>query len=105
MWDAPGGFVHEGERPEDAVVRELREEAGVDVELRDFLGVHVDEYCDAHGPRATLNLYWTASISAGIPEPADDVDDLRWFARTGLPPESEIAFPNVAAVLAAWAAR
>jgi 8-oxo-dGTP diphosphatase len=104
-WDAPGGFVHEGEHPENAVVREIREEAGVEVELRDFLGVHVDDYRDAHGLRKTLNLYWTAAISAGTPEPADDVVELRWFSRSELPPPDELAFPNVATVIAAWAER
>jgi 8-oxo-dGTP diphosphatase len=104
-WDAPGGFVHEGERPEEAVARELREEAGVEVELRDFLGAYVDDYPDAHGVRKTLNLYWTASISSGAPEPADDVAELRWFARGELPPARELAFSNVAAVIAAWTAR
>jgi NAD+ diphosphatase len=104
-WDAPGGFVHEGEHPEAAVARELREEAGVEVELRDFLGSHVDDYRDAHGLRKTLNLYWTASISSGAPKPADDVVELRWFGPDELPPADELAFPNVAAVIAAWAAR
>jgi 8-oxo-dGTP diphosphatase len=31
-WGIPGGFIHAGEQPEEAVRRELREETGLDVD-------------------------------------------------------------------------
>ena len=103
-WDLPGGFVDEDEHPLDAVRRELREETGLEVEPEDFVGVWVDRYSeDGSGP-ATLNLYWTARVVSGTPEPADDVDELRWFGLDELPPPGELAF-HVPQVVSAWRAR
>ena len=50
-------------------------------------------------------MYWTARALGGDPKPADDVDELGWFAADELPPPGELAFENVPLVLAAWRAR
>lgn len=101
-WDIPGGFLEEGEHPLDGVRRELREETGLEIEPLDFLGAWMDVYGGDSTAEATLNLYWTARAIAGQAAPADDVDDLRWFAREELPGPDELAFENVPLVLAAW---
>ena len=82
--------------------REVREETGLDVEPLEFLGVWMDRYGGDSTAEATLNFYWTARVRGGEAAPADDVDDLRWFARDELPPADELAFDNVPLVLRAW---
>jgi len=61
-----------------------------------------DRYGD--GPRATeaLNLVWEVGIAGGEPSAADDVSELRWFARDVLPAESELAFRWLTLCLREW---
>jgi 8-oxo-dGTP diphosphatase len=98
-WDLPGGFVDFDEHPLDTVRRELREESGLEVEPLEFLGIWMDRYSEDESGPSTLNLYWTARVTGGEPEAADDVSELRWFARDELPPPDDLAFRNVAKVL------
>jgi len=82
--------------------RELREETGLEVEPVQFLGTWMDRYGGDSTAEATLNMYWTARIVSGEPEPDDDVTELGWFAPNELPAPDELAFENVPKVLSAW---
>ena len=101
-WDLPGGFLNEGEDPQDGLRRELLEEASLDVEPVEFFDVVVDRYGDEHVAPWTLNLYWKCRVLSGTPTPADDVAELRWFGRDELPPSAELAFENNAKVISRW---
>jgi NAD+ diphosphatase len=101
LWDAVGGFLHEGEHPLDGLRREVEEETGLSFEPDQLLGIWMGRYGDDE--RATLNLFWEGRIGAGTPHAADDVSELRWFDADRLPPPRELAFDGlVADVLAAW---
>ena len=68
-WAFPGGFVDEGERVEDAAIREALEETCLDVELVCLLGVYSDPSRD---PRMhTMSCVYVAR-SEGTPTAADD---------------------------------
>jgi len=98
-WDLPGGFIGEEEHPLDCVVRELREETGLEVEPQEFLGVWIDRYSEDESGPGTLNLYWRARVVGGEAAAADDVSELRWFPLDELPAPEELAFRNLADVV------
>jgi ADP-ribose pyrophosphatase YjhB (NUDIX family) len=103
LWDTPGGFLEEGEEPASGLRRELLEETGLTIEIGDFLGMFTDRYGDGPGATAVLNLVWEARIAGGEPSAADDVSELRWFARDSLPEDRELAFRWLGPLLRSWA--
>ena len=104
LWDTPGGFLEEGEDPASGLRRELIEETGLTIEIGDFVGMFDDRYGDEPDATAVLNLVWEVRIAGGEPRAADDVSELRWFARDALPVEGELAFRWLAPCLRSWAA-
>jgi mutator protein MutT len=104
MFDLPGGFVEEGEHPQDCVVRELQEEAGVTIREPELLGIWMDRYEYKQRAIETLNVYFSARIGEGTPEPADDVVEFRWFRPDEIP-AGELAFEHIRDVLSAWRRR
>jgi ADP-ribose pyrophosphatase YjhB (NUDIX family) len=102
-WDIPGGFLHHGEHPEEGIVRELREETGLEIRPVRLIGIYIDVYGDegpTDDPDAILNIYYEAEIISGDPAPTDDVAELAWFPPDGLP--GTYAFAHTGQVLEDW---
>ncbi|MDG1535065.1 MAG: (deoxy)nucleoside triphosphate pyrophosphohydrolase [Schleiferiaceae bacterium] len=72
-WEFPGGKVEEGERPEDAVIREVKEELQLDINPVAPVGRVVYEYPDS---TVDLTLFHCALID-GLPI-LKEHNDLSW---------------------------
>jgi 8-oxo-dGTP diphosphatase len=76
-WEFPGGKVDPGEADEDALVRECREELGVEVKLGERVGG------DWPLTATTVLRVWTAEITSGPPRPLEHLA-LRWLTAAEL---------------------
>jgi 8-oxo-dGTP pyrophosphatase MutT (NUDIX family) len=75
-WSFPKGKLEEGETPELAALREVREETGLTCRLLRFLGR--TEYVDRKGrPKAVT--YWVMAAEEGSFTPNVEVDQMRWL--------------------------
>lgn len=81
-WSIPGGLVDAGERLEEAVRREVREECGIEVEVGPLLGVFEPMVADEDG-RIRYHyvvLDYLARYVSGDVTIGDDAAELRWVS-------------------------
>ncbi|MBI2756705.1 MAG: NUDIX hydrolase [Chloroflexi bacterium] len=93
-WSFPAGYVNSGEVLEEAAVREVREELGVEVRLGPLVGVY-----SAAGDPVILVVYDGTLISGPVQPDGREVSEAAMFPLDSLP---TMAFRHDAQIIQDW---
>lgn len=89
-WSLPGGYLEYGETYDTAMVREYKEDAGLDVEIVKSLGIFdqgFTEYPNGDVTQVISRLYLVRPVGGHTLENAtDETLDLKYFSLDDLPP-------------------
>jgi 8-oxo-dGTP diphosphatase len=97
-WALPAGYIDYGENPQEAAIREVREETGLEITITELLDVQGGS--GTFG--ASIVIIYAAQVVNGAAHPHDDVDAVLWYAASD--PLPEIAFESTRTMLNAWIA-
>lgn len=81
-WSVPGGLVELGESTEQAVIREVKEETGLDVENPELIDVVNNIIFDENGKIEYhfIIVDYFVKLRGGELNAADDAEELKWVA-------------------------
>lgn len=75
-WEFPGGKIEAGETPEDALVREIKEELDSDILVEEYIDTIEYDYPTFH---LSMNCYFCKLILGELT--LKEADDARWLTK------------------------
>ena len=85
----PGGFVDYGETVENAAIREVKEETGLETKIKNIFGVYSDPERDPRGH--TVTVVYCLDVIGGRMKSGSDAKNVKLFSLNNLP---ELAFDH-----------
>ena len=82
-WDFIGGFLENGEHPEEGLKREVKEEIDVALSAYHYFGIYMDTYGDKDN--SVLNIVYLCKINRKPVINTKEFSELHWFDISELP--------------------
>src|SRR5437667_2373000 len=78
-WNLPGGGMEEGETVDEAMVREVREETGLEVKVEQLVGVY------SKPQKQEVVLTFRCAVTGGVLSETEESCECRYFLPSSLP--------------------
>ena len=75
LWEFPGGKIEEGESPEQALIREIKEEMEIAISVDKYLMTREYDYPEFH---LSMDCFWCEILSGNLV--LKEAEDARWLA-------------------------
>ena len=85
-WTIPGGWADVNQSPSESVIRELREEAGLEVKVRKLASVY-DRARQGHPPHPfhVYRLFFICDVVGGAPKAGSETSEVAFFGENEIP--------------------